>query len=67
MEETYSPEIGFLPINSIEDWAVTDRTLLVSEDGDAFGVTPEARPSHRVLASEASRRAVCGKSARTVR
>ncbi len=56
-----------LPINSIKDKAVTERTLLASEEGDVFGVTTEIKQSFRVLVGEASRRAVCGKSARTVR
>jgi len=34
-----------LPINSISDSAVTDRTLLASEDCDVFGVTTEMKQS----------------------
>ena len=55
-----------LPINSIKDWAVTERTLLAIEDGNVVGVTTEMKQSYRVLASEASRKAGCGKSARPV-
>ncbi len=47
-------------------WAVTERTVLALEDGNVVGVTAEMEQSHRVLASEASRKAGCGKSARPV-
>ncbi len=47
--------------------AVTEGTLLTREDIEAFGVTTEIKAACRVLVSEASRRAGCGKSARPVR
>ena len=34
-----------MPINSISDSAVTERTLLASEDCDVFGVTTEMKQS----------------------
>ena len=34
-----------MPINSISDSAVTERTLLASEDCDVFGVTTELKQS----------------------
>ena len=51
----------------LSDSAVTEGTLLTSEDCDVLGVTTEVKAQRRVLAGEASRRARCGKSARRVR
>ena len=50
----------------LKGWAVTERTLLAIEDGNVVGVTTEMKQSYRVLASEASLKAGCGKSARPV-
>jgi hypothetical protein len=41
LEETTSPEIGVSLSTPLSDSAVTDRTLLASEDCDVFGVTTE--------------------------
>ena len=54
-------------LTPLSDSAVTEGTLLTSEDCDVLGVTSETKATRRVLASEASRRARCGKSARRVR
>jgi hypothetical protein len=51
----------------LSDSAVTEGTLLIREDIDALGVTTEIQAACRVLVSEASRRAGCGKTARPVR
>ena len=67
LEETKSPEIGFAYQLQKKEKAVTERTLLASEDGDVLGLTTEIQQSLRVLVSEAGRRAGCGKSARPVR
>ena len=48
------------------DSAVTEGTLLVSEDMERLGVTTESQATCRVLVSEGSRKAGCGKSARPV-
>ncbi len=56
-----------LPINSFSDSAVTERSLLVSEDCDVFWSHDREKTERCVLVSEASRRAGCGKSARPVR
>ncbi len=50
----------------LSDSAVTEGTLLTREDIDALGVTTEIKATCRVLVSEASRKAGCGKSARPV-
>ncbi len=41
LEETKSPEIGVSLSTPLSDSAVTDRTLLASEDCDVLGVTIE--------------------------
>ena len=66
LEETKSPEIGVSLSTPLSDSAVTDRTLLASEDGDVFGVTTEIKQNLRVLVCEANRKAGCGKFARPV-
>ena len=50
----------------LKGWEVTERTLPVIEDGNVVGVTTDAERNHCVLASEASREAGCGQSARPV-
>ena len=45
LEETKSPEIGVSLSTPLSDSAVTDRTLLASEDCDVFGVTTEMKQS----------------------
>jgi len=44
LEETKNPEIGFA-YQLHSDSAVTERTLLASEDGDVFGVTTVMKQS----------------------
>ena len=66
LEETKSPEIGQCLSTPLSDSAVTEGTLLTREDIDALGVTTEITATCRVLVSEASRKAGCGKSARPV-
>ena len=67
VEKSESRKIGVSLSTPLSDSAVTDRTLLASEDCDVFRSHDQSRTERRVLAGEASRRAGCGKSARPVR
>ncbi len=67
LEETNSPEIGICLSTPLRTRRSRKELYLSAKMGMFFGVTPEAKQSHRVPAGEASRRARCGKSARRVR